>query len=142
MAECDELVETLRARLGTSVRRLLTGQAKPAPLRFAPADDDLGLFGPGSAAWQVHADLATIVGGVRAVLLQTLHPLAMAAVADQAVAQVRAIHDRVSGRAPDGRRYEANDPHLLAWIHVTEVDSFLVAHQRYGRRPLDRTGAD
>jgi uncharacterized protein (DUF2236 family) len=43
---------------------------------------DLGLFGPGSAAWRLHREPALLVGGLRALLLQALHPLAIAAVAD------------------------------------------------------------
>jgi uncharacterized protein (DUF2236 family) len=42
------------------------------------ADD--GFFGPASVAWQVSADLASPVAGLRALLLQALHPLAMAGV--------------------------------------------------------------
>jgi len=33
-----------------------------------------GLFGPSSAVWQVHGTIATLVGGVRALLLQAAHP--------------------------------------------------------------------
>jgi uncharacterized protein (DUF2236 family) len=43
---------------------------------------DPGFFGPGSAAWAVHGGLATMVAGIRALLLQTLHPGAMAGVHD------------------------------------------------------------
>jgi uncharacterized protein (DUF2236 family) len=43
-----------------------------------PADD--GFFGPASVAWQVSADLASPVAGLRALLMQALHPLAMAGV--------------------------------------------------------------
>ncbi len=44
---------------------------------------DAGLFGPGSAAWQVHGDFTTMmVGGVSALLLQMLHPGALAGVWD------------------------------------------------------------
>jgi uncharacterized protein (DUF2236 family) len=43
---------------------------------------DAGWFGPGSAAWQVHGSLTTFVGGIRALLLQSLHPLALAGVLD------------------------------------------------------------
>jgi uncharacterized protein (DUF2236 family) len=43
-----------------------------------PADD--GFFGPGSVAWQVSADLSAPVAGLRALLIQALHPLAMAGV--------------------------------------------------------------
>jgi uncharacterized protein (DUF2236 family) len=52
------------------------------------------------------------------------------------------VHDRVRGRAPDGRAYSAGDPRLLEWVHIAEIDSFLRAHQRYGSRPLDRAGRD
>lgn len=44
--------------------------------------DDAGYFGPGSASWAVHGGLATIVAGIRALLMQTLHPGAMAGVHD------------------------------------------------------------
>jgi uncharacterized protein (DUF2236 family) len=43
-----------------------------------PADD--GFFGPASVTWRVGADLAAPVAGLRALLLQALHPLAMAGV--------------------------------------------------------------
>jgi uncharacterized protein (DUF2236 family) len=46
---------------------------------------DPGLFGPGSVTWQVHGDASMLIGGVSAVILQTLHPLAMAGVADHSV---------------------------------------------------------
>ena len=41
---------------------------------------DLGYFGPDSVTWRVHADPMQWVGGVRALFLLTLHPLAMAGV--------------------------------------------------------------
>ncbi len=43
-----------------------------------PADD--GFFGPGSVTWRLHADLSEPVSGLRSLLLQALHPLAMAGV--------------------------------------------------------------
>ncbi len=122
---------------------------------------------------RVHADSAMFVGGLRALLLQSLHPLAMAGVADhsdyrsdpwgrlqrtayflaattfgsaeharQAVARVREVHEHVVGVAPDGRPYRANDPHLLRWVHVAEVDSFLAAYRRYGGEPISAADAD
>jgi uncharacterized protein (DUF2236 family) len=48
----------------------------------------------------------------------------------------------VSGVASDGRAYSASDPHLLRWVHIAEVDSFLRAHQAYGAKPLDAAGYD
>jgi uncharacterized protein (DUF2236 family) len=130
-------------------------------------------FPPGSPIQRVHGDASMFVGGLRALLLQSLHPLAMAGVAahsgyrgdpwgrlqrtstfiatttfataddaQRAVDVVRAVHERVRGTAPDGRAYAASDPELLRWVHVTETQSFLVAHQLYGRRPLDAPGCD
>ncbi|MBO4164876.1 oxygenase MpaB family protein [Micromonospora antibiotica] len=43
--------------------------------------DDLGLFGPGSVTWKVHDEPIMIVAGLRSLYLQTLHPRAMAGVA-------------------------------------------------------------
>ena len=39
------------------------------------------MFGPDSVTWRVHAHLSILVGGIRSLLVQTLHPLAMAGVA-------------------------------------------------------------
>jgi len=41
---------------------------------------DLGLYGPESVTWRIHADPSFAVGGLRALLLQALHPVAMAGV--------------------------------------------------------------
>jgi len=130
-------------------------------------------FGEGRPIRRVHGDASMFVGGLRALLLQSLHPLAMAGVAEhsdyrgdpwgrlqrtstflavttfgpaedaqRAVDKVRGIHRRVHGTAADGRPYEASDPHLLEWVHIAEVSSFLLAHQLYGATPLDRQGRD
>jgi len=111
-------------------------------------------FPPGRPIRRVHADTAMFVGGLRALLLQSLHPLAMAGVAghsdyredpwgrlqrtsffiaattfgpvaeaDRAIARVRGVLRRVHGTAPDGRPYDAADPHLLGWVHAAEVDT-------------------
>jgi len=130
-------------------------------------------FEAGSPITRVHGDAAMFIGGIRAVMLQTMHPVAMQAVAEhsgyrgdmwgrlartsrylavttfgtaadaqQAVDAVRAIHDRVVGTTSDGRPYTAADPHLLAWVHAAEVDSFLLAHSVYGARPLAAADRD
>jgi len=52
--------------------------------------------------------------------------------AEAAIARVRRIHDRVRGRLPDGTPYAANDPWLLAWVHVTETWCFLEGWRAYG----------
>jgi len=48
----------------------------------SPSGTDFGLFGPGSMAWRLHREPALLVGGLRALMVQALHPLAIAAVAD------------------------------------------------------------
>lgn len=62
--------------------------------------------------------------------------------AAETVAHIRSVHERVRGRVVDGRPYAATDPHLLRWVHVAEVHSFLTAHQHYGAAPLDAAGRD
>lgn len=61
-----------------------SGNAEGRPHWVGPIEqgDDAGYFGPGSAAWAVHGGMATMVAGIRALLMQTLHPGAMAGVHD------------------------------------------------------------
>lgn len=68
--------------LGDVVRGALQRTFGPPP--FDPDADrgDAGLTGPGSPSWRVIAEPAAIAGGIRALLLQVAHPLAMAGVAD------------------------------------------------------------
>lgn len=48
-----------------------------------PAAGDLGLFGPDAACWKVHGDFTSMmIGGVAALMLQMLHPGALAGVWD------------------------------------------------------------
>ena len=42
----------------------------------------------------------------------------------------------------DGRRYSAQDPDLVTWVHVAEMWSFLEAARRYGPRKLSRADGD
>jgi len=58
------------------VERSAAAYAAGVPER--PADD--GFFGPASVTWRISADLAGPVAGLRALLMQALHPLAMAGV--------------------------------------------------------------
>lgn len=130
-------------------------------------------FAPDSAIAHVHADESMYVGGLRALMMQSLHPGPMMAVAthsgyrgdmwgrlartstflatvtygaaddaEQVCATIRRIHNAISGTLPDGTPYSASDPHLLEWVHIAEVDSFLGSHQAYGKTPLDAAGCD
>jgi uncharacterized protein (DUF2236 family) len=59
---------------------------------------DVGLFGPASIAWRVIGHPAAIVGGLRSLFIQSLHPLAMAGVANHSEYQKRPL-DRLRGTA-------------------------------------------
>ena len=62
--------------------------------------------------------------------------------AEAMIARVRGIHDRVHGTLPDGTPYAANDPALLAWVHLTETSSFLNAWVRYGEPDMSAADRD
>jgi len=65
-----------------SVRTLLSGSpsGEPAWVLEMSEPGDVGLFGPESMVWRVHSYPATLVGGVRALVLQTLEPLSLGGV--------------------------------------------------------------
>ena len=163
----------LRDRIGAAVFARVAGPEGPEHRQRIHGTPGPRWFERDSAIARVHGDASMFVGGMRAVMLQTLHPAAMRAVsehsgyrgdmwgrlartshflavttfgtaddAQDAVALVRRIHDTVTGTLPDGTPYAASDPHLLAWVHAAEIDSFLRAHQAYGHAPLDAAGRD
>jgi len=163
----------VRERLGRGLFAMVAGPEGPQNRSRIHDTPGPRWFADDRPIRRVHADASMFVGGLRALLLQSLHPLAMAGVAQhsdyrgdpwgrlqrtstflavttfgtatdaqRAVDKVRGIHRRVRGQAPDGRGYQADDPHLLEWVHIAEVDSFLQAYQLYGAAPLDQAGRD
>src|ERR1022692_3269794 len=165
--------DSVRRRIGASIIERVAGSAGPERRQAINQAGGERWFAEDRPIRRVHGDSAMFVGGIRALLLQSLHPLAMAGVAGHsgyrgdpwgrlqrtsyfmavtafgqgddaraAIDRVRAIHERVTGTAPDGRPYAASDPHLLTWIHIAEADSFLRAHSRFGAEPLDQAGRD
>lgn len=74
-------MEFLRRRIESQVLSL-SGIAL-GQIDFEKPQDDPGLFGPDSVSWQVHGDFTSmLIGGTSALLLQALHPLALAGVWD------------------------------------------------------------
>lgn len=71
-------------RAADSFRKTVSGDSSGAPLwsQQMAIGNDIGLFGPGSAVWQVHGCIATLVGGIRALLMQAAHPAALTGVAE------------------------------------------------------------
>jgi uncharacterized protein (DUF2236 family) len=166
-------LSAMRESLGAGLFQMVAGPDGPAQRTRIHDTPGPRWFGEERPIRTVHADASMFVGGLRALLLQSLHPLAMAGVAEhsdyrgdpwgrlqrtstflavttfgtavdaqRAVDKVRGIHRRVHGVAPNGRPYSAADPHLLEWVHIAEVDSFLLAHRLYGAVPLDQSGRD
>jgi uncharacterized protein (DUF2236 family) len=165
--------DRLRTRLGAAIFERVAGPEGPKRRRVIHDGDGGRWFAEDRPIRRVHGDSSMFIGGISALLLQSLHPLAMAAVAGHsgyrgdpwgrlqrtsyflavttygrtgdakaAITRVRAIHQHVTGTAPDGRPYAASDPHLLTWVHIAEADSFLRAHSRFGAEPLDQAGRD
>ncbi|SPF02419.1 oxygenase MpaB family protein [Streptomyces sp. MA5143a] len=166
-------VSGVRDRLGKALFRRVAGPDGPANRARIHHTPGPRWFGPERPIRVVHGDASMFIGGLRALLLQSLHPLAMAAVAAHsgyrgdpwgrlqrtstflavttfgtaddarsAVERVRAIHERVRGTTTEGEHYRAADPHLLEWVHITETDSFLRAHERFGARTLSSADYD
>ena len=61
----------------TAAKRPRRGGGVPIPA----GPHDWGLFGPGSVSWRVHSSPVLLVGGLRALIIQSFHPLAIAGIA-------------------------------------------------------------
>lgn len=144
----DDLIrKTIRDMVGS----------KGPPVAFLTPPGDRGLFGPESIAWKVHEDfISMMIGGISSLILQALHPQALAGVWDHSsfredlkgrlgrtaffiaattygsnemanniINKVNNIHVKITGFDEFNKPYTANDPHLLAWVHLTETLSFM-----------------
>ena len=156
----DELIrKTIREMVGGS----------GPPVAFLAPKGDQGLFGPESVAWKVHADfISMMIGGISSLILQALHPQALAGVWDHStfredlkgrlgrtaffiaattygptdmanniIEKVNAIHTKISGLDEFGKPYSATDPHLLAWVHLTETRSFMCSFEDYRNETIN-----
>ncbi|MGD7410623.1 oxygenase MpaB family protein, partial [Ralstonia pseudosolanacearum] len=84
---------SLRERIVTQVRGM-TRASGGLTLDIASPPGDPGLFGPDAVCWQVHADFPSMMaGGVSALLLQALHPRALAGIWDHS-----SFRDDLQGR--------------------------------------------
>jgi uncharacterized protein (DUF2236 family) len=169
----ESRLNDLRDSLGEALRDRVVGPNADTRVQQIMDVDGPRWFADDRPIRIVHADASMFIGGLRALLLQTLHPLAMAGVAqhsdyktdpwgrlqrtadflaattfgpaDEAqriIDRILHVHSFVVGTASDGRPYSANDPHLLRWVHVVEVDSFLTAHTRFGEQTLTQSQRD
>ncbi len=74
----------LQEFLSKRFRRLLSGDPNGIPpwLQVVAEGEEPGFFLPTDAPWVVHADFGTLVGGIRALLMQALHPGSLTGVKD------------------------------------------------------------
>jgi uncharacterized protein (DUF2236 family) len=145
-----------RAAVRNGIGALFGSDRFPEEQYDAPLGDE-GLFGTDSVTWIVHADVSMFVGGIAALMLQSLHPRAarivarssrfreepfhrlsrtgsfVAATTYAATPVAEAVIDHVR---ETHARIGADDPDLLTWVHVAEVTSFMAAYRRYAIRPL------
>lgn len=70
-------------RIADAFRRTVSGDPSGAPewSKQMAIGNDQGFYGPESDVWKVHGSLSTLVGGVRALLMQAAYPAALAGVA-------------------------------------------------------------
>lgn len=109
-----------------------------------------------------------MIGGISSLILQALHPQALAGVwdhsafredlkgrlgrtaffiaattygptdmADNIIQKVNLIHAKITGLDEFGKPYSATDPHLLAWVHLTEARSFMSSFEVYRKEKLN-----
>jgi uncharacterized protein (DUF2236 family) len=172
-ASLTDRVESVRRAIADTLRDRVVGDNAEEKREAIMAASGPRWFSPDRPIHTVHTDASMFIGGMRALLLQSLHPLAMAGVAqhsdykadpwgrlqrtadflattsfgpaeiaEQTIARIRKVHSFVHGTASDGRPYSASDPHLLRWVHVAEVDSFIAAHRAYGAKKLSEATYD
>jgi uncharacterized protein (DUF2236 family) len=130
---------------------------------------DVGLFGPHSVTWKLHQEPILLLGGLRSLYLQALHPRAVAGVAQNSgyrsdpwgrlnrtseyvgtviygstaevevtSSRLRRLHSRMTATDPrTGETFRIDEPDLLRWVHVTEVESFLTTARRAGLKLTD-----
>jgi uncharacterized protein (DUF2236 family) len=133
--------------------------------------DDVGLFGPTSVSWQLHAEPAMWLAGIRSLYLQALHPRAVAGIIQNSDFRTdplgrlvrtanfvgaatycpRAEVVRAAAKVRevhrslrgvhDGESFRIDEPDLLLWVHCAEVSSFLTVVRRAGF-PLTAAHAD
>lgn len=116
------------------------------------------LFSPDSVTWRVHADGSMLIGGLRALLMQPLHPEAMAGFAMHSRFQEESwnrlyrtaeyVGTLTYGSIEEAERAISrvrmihhklglDRPDLLLWVHAALTDSFLAAARRSGMPMTD-----
>ncbi|QWE12061.1 oxygenase MpaB family protein [Polynucleobacter sp. AP-Titi-500A-B4] len=155
-----------------TIREMVGGSGPP--VAFLTPKGDRGLFGPESIAWKIHGDfISMMIGGISSLILQALHPQALAGVWDHSsfrrdlkgrlgrtaffiaattygptemanniISKVNQIHTKITGLDEFGKPYAASDPHLLAWVHLTETRSFMKSFEDHRKEKISNKEKD
>jgi uncharacterized protein (DUF2236 family) len=121
------------------------------------------VVGPDSVTWRTTSDARLYAVMLYPLLLQVAHPTVGAGVRDYsdferrpwnrlmrtidyvtllvyggpaagpAGRRLRDIHKQFKGVREDGRRYHALEPDAYAWVHATLIDTYVRAHEQFGR---------
>ncbi len=126
-------MESVRRHIESQVLSL-TGLAVGG-VDFESPKGDPGLFGPDAACWKVHGDFSSMmIGGIGALLLQMLHPLALAGCGTTPL-------PRRPARAPASYRSVHLGHHLRPAGRCRATDRAGPAHPRKRHRPVARRHA-
>jgi uncharacterized protein (DUF2236 family) len=114
----------IRGLLLSPIRTALDSSRFPQE-QYTDPPGDPGFFGPSSVAWKVHADPLMLVGGVSALMLQTLHPLAMAGVAEHSD-----YRERPYGRLSRVASFVAATTYGSTEVATSVVETVKAVHER------------
>jgi uncharacterized protein (DUF2236 family) len=104
---------------------------------------DRGLFGPDSVTWKVHGHPAMLVGGMRALMIQALHPHALAGVVQHSDFREKPLHRlkrtaqyvATTTYADTKTAREAGEHVRRVHRHINGIDP--VTGQRYSAEDVD-----
>lgn len=141
MAFLIDIAAPLRKVVASNLEAAFTADRFPQEQYTEPLGDP-GLFGPDSVTWKVHSHPSAIIGGFSSLMLQTLHPLAMAGVAEHSDYRANPL-GRLSRTASfvTGTTYAATDVAEQMIATVNAVHRFVHGTAPDGR-PYSATDPD
>lgn len=131
-------MNTALAPLAGQVREILSGRtdgASEIALRIAEPPGAPGWFEPGDPIWTVHGSVATFLGGIRSLLLQALHPLALAG-----VDQHSSYREDPFGRLQRTGAFIAATTYGSEELAQATIDAIKVMHRRVSGQASDGRG--
>ena len=104
---------------------------------------DHGLFGPSSVTWKVHASPVMLIGGMRALMIQSLHPLALAGVMQHSDFRARPLHRlRQTARYVATTTFGSSEDAQRAGAAVRRVHGYISGVDAVTGRPYSATDVD